>query len=270
MKKKYLLLFFMITLIKCKQDNQNETIDNSLENKVQIENATEKVLVEEVQTETEIDYENKYLITNKSVGYFKLMKSWQEIATKHYNYEYHQGYGSCTDACCDGGFSLGYHLVVDKYGKVNNPEITIGSLIYKESESTDDKTEQNKFKNNKNVFYVCSDNCKGWYWNDKISYLIIYSDKFKTIEGIGVGATLKSIEQKFGKLYFYVGWLEEDHNGLHVFIKSYPNVCFILDPTDYKGRLDDMASIGHENSLKLSDFNENTKIKRVIINGNNK
>jgi hypothetical protein len=34
--------------------------------------------------------------------------------------------------------------------------------------------------------------------------------------------------------------------------------------------LDDMASIGHENSLKLSDFNENTKIKRVIINGNNK
>ena len=62
MKKKYLLLFFMITLIKCKQDNQNETIDNSLENKVQIENATEKVLVEEVQTETEIDYENKYLI----------------------------------------------------------------------------------------------------------------------------------------------------------------------------------------------------------------
>ena len=210
--------------------------------------------------------QSKFLITNGSVGFFEIGGSWQNSAKNDYNYKSIQDYGSCIDACCDGGFDLGRNLIVNKYGRAINPEITIGAILFEESSSFDDESERNKYKNNKDVFYISSDNCSGWYWNDKINYVIVYSDLFKTKEEIGVGTTLEEAEDKFGKLGFYVGWIEEDGNALKVVIKSYPNISFILNINDYKGDWDDINLTEDKNSLKVSDFKQNTKIKRLIIN----
>lgn len=199
-----------------------------------------------------------YLITNNSVGYFKIGASWQNFAKDNYNYESVQGFGNCRDACCDGGFTLGNNLVVNEYGWVENPEITIGALHFGESES------ETEHKNNPNVFYVSSDNCSGWYWKNKISYLMIYSESFKTKEGIGVGTTLEKLEEIFGKVIINIGWLEEDANAIQIKVNSYPDIEFILDVDDAIGGYEKLSTLG-ENAI-ISDFKKNTKIKRLFIN----
>jgi hypothetical protein len=66
-----------------------------------------------------------------------------------------------------------------------------------------------------------------------------------------------------------VGWIEENVNALQVVIKSYPNTSFILDIDDYKGNWENISLTEDENSLKVSDFKENTKIKRLIVHKTN-
>ena len=65
---------------------------------------------------------------------------------------------------------------------------------------------------------------------------------------------------------FNIGWIEEDENALRVVIKSYPNIEFILDVNDYNGNWEDISLLRDENSLTISDFKKNTKIKRLIVN----
>ena len=206
----------------------------------------------------QFDKQNKFLITNNSVGYFNIGDSWQNLAENEYHYQYIQGYGSCIDACCNGGFDLG------------NGIMTIGTLSFENSESFDDETEGNKYKSNPNVFYVSSENCRGWYWKDKISFIIIQSDLFKTKEGIGVNTTLEESQNKLGKLVFNVGWVTEDENAVQFTTSFYPNIGFILDAEDYVGGWEELDNLtGEKNTLTISDFKENTKIKRIIINGKN-
>jgi hypothetical protein len=201
-----------------------------------------------------------FLITNNSVGYFKIGSDWQNLAKNSYDFKSIKGFGSCTDACCDGGFNLGKVLISDNNGQtIKNTEITIGASVFGKSES---KTEH---KSNPNVFFVSSDNCNGWYWKDKISYIITYSEAFKTKEGIGVGSTLEEVQEKLGNLKFYVGWIEEQENPLHFTIKSYPNLQFILDDVDYKGNLEIVNLTADNNSITISDFNKNTKIKQIKV-----
>ena len=201
-----------------------------------------------------------YLVTNNSVGYFKIGESWQNFAKNNYAYKSVQGFGTCTDACCDGGFNLGKVISNGKDGQtIEKPEITIGALDFGESIS---KTEH---KGNPNVFYISSDNCNGWYWKDKINYIIIYSEIFKTKEGIGVGSNLAELQEKLGKIQFYVGWIEEQENALQITVKSYPNIQFILDVDDYKGNWEDISLKGDKNAITISDFKKDTKIKRLIV-----
>jgi len=201
-----------------------------------------------------------FLITNNSVGYFKIGDAWQNFAKNSYDYKSIQGYGSCTDACCDGGFNLGKAINKENDGQtIKKPEITIGASVFGKSES---KTEH---KSNPNVFFVSSDNCSSWYWKDKISYIVSYSEAFKTKEGIGVGSTLEEVQEKLGKLKFYVGWIEEEENPFHFTIKSYPNLQFILDDMDYKGNLEAVNLTADNNSITTSDFNKNTKIKQIKV-----
>ncbi len=224
------------------------------------------ILAEQAGGVAEEATDEKYLITNNSVGYFRFGGAWQEYAKKEYNYSFVESYGSCVDACCDGGFDLGSASAIDEYGRIETPEITIATVLYEESESFDDRIERRKHKNNKEVFYVSSENCKGWYWRDKANYFVVYSQMFKTKEGIGVGTTLDEIEAKIGKLQFHVGWIEEDMNALQVVIKSYPNVSFILDVDDYKGDWEELSLMnGYENTLKTSDFKKDTKIRRLVV-----
>jgi hypothetical protein len=199
-----------------------------------------------------------YLIVNNSVGFFKLGETWQNFAKNHYYYKSVQGYGTCLDACCDGGYTLGKAITNGNYGQtIENPEITIGALRFGESES---KTEH---KNNANLFYISSDNCSGWYWKDKISYIMIYSEAFKTKEGVGVGTTLEKLKEILGEVVINIGWLEEDANAVQVKINSYPSIEFILDVDDAIGGYEKLSTL--DGTATILDFKKNTKIKRLIV-----
>lgn len=267
--KKFKFLLISTTLILATSCGQQSSKDDETVNEQTQAKENISQIEEQSGDVAEESFEDKFLITNNSVGYFKIGGSWQNSAKNDYNYKYVQGYGTCTDACCDGGFALGSNLVINEHGWAENPEIEIGALIYKSSDSFDDERERNKYKNNKDVFYISSDNCSGWYWNDKINYLLIYSEKFKTKEGIGVGTTLEKLEEKYGNLHFYVGWIEEDENALQVVIKSYPNISFILDIDDYKGNWEEISLKEYENSLKVFDFKKDTKLQRLILKAKN-
>jgi hypothetical protein len=138
---------------------------------------------------------DKFIITNKSVGFFRLGDAWQEVAKNEYKFEFIQGYGTCADAFCDGGYDLGTNLKINKYGFVVNPLITLGAEPF--DKYSDSPT---KHQMNTKVFFVESDNNSAWYYKDKAKYLVIYSDLFKTKEGIGVGSSLQKAQEKLGKI----------------------------------------------------------------------
>lgn len=64
----------------------------------------------------------------------------------------------------------------------------------------DKNSSKNKHKTNSNVFFSSSDNCSAWYWKDKVDYIVVHSELFKTKEGIGVGSPLEEVEEKYGKI----------------------------------------------------------------------
>ncbi|MBG6188207.1 J domain-containing protein [Flavobacterium sp. CAN_S2] len=239
-----------------------ETTNDNINNEVKSSISEPNVLNDKSINDKNI--EAKSLITNNSVGFFKIGNPWKKIAKYEYEFQFIQGYGTCVDAACDGGFDLGKNLVIDEDGFVENPEITIGALLFKRSESFDDENERNKYINRKDVFYISSSNLSAWYWGDKISYLIILSDKFSTKEGIGVGVTLEKVDEILGNLEIEIGWLEEDRNAVQVKISSYPDIRFILDVDDAVGGYEKLGTLGQK--AIISDFKKNTKIKRIIIN----
>ena len=200
-----------------------------------------------------------YLLTNYSVGYFKIDDSWQNIAKNKYDFKSIQGFGTCIDACCDGGFDLGKVITNSDYGMwIENPVITIGASSFSKSAS------ETQYKSNPNVFYISSDNCNGWYWKDKISYLVVYSAVFKTKEGIGVGTTLEKVQELLGKVVINIEEGFEAPNTVQFKINSYPNIEFILDEEDAIGGWEKLGSVEGKTAT-ISDFKKNTKIKRIII-----
>ena len=255
MKTLFFLLIAIIgvALLSCGQKNPGiATISGQEQSQGQIEESSGN-------SNSEISG-SKFLIIGNSVGYFTIGESWQNFAKNDYNYESVQGYGTCTDACCDGGFDLGSGIIETDYGQgLKNIDLTIGAVSFDQSKS------DSKNKNNPDVFYISSDNCSGWYWKDTINYIVVYSDLFKTKEGIGVGTTLEEVQEKFGKIQFHIGWIEENGNAIQIKIKSYPGIEFILDVDDYAGNWEDISNTEDKNTITISDFKKSTKIKRIII-----
>lgn len=206
--------------------------------------------------------ETKFLITNKSVGYFKLGESWKNFAQQDYNYSSSQAYGICIDACCDGGYELMKNtLNKDNESTFENSEMLIGAMLFDNSES------DREHSDNENVFYSSSDNCNGWYWKDKIKYIVVYSQEFKTKEGVGVGTNLQKAQEVLGNLTINIGWLEEDENAVNFKVDSYPDILFILDAEDAGGY--EKLSMLEERKLKVSDFNAQSVIKKLIVGTQN-
>jgi hypothetical protein len=199
-----------------------------------------------------------FMITDTSVGLFKLNASWQNLAQNYYKYNFVQGYGICIDGCCDGGFVLGKNITRGTDGLITgNASISIGAITFDESQS------KSEHKNNPNVFFVSTENCSGWYWKDKTNYIIVYSEAFKTKEGIGVGTTLEKLKEFFGEVIINIGSLEEDPNAVQVQIASCPNIQFVLDEDDAIGGYEKLSSLRETATIK--DFKSNTMIKRLII-----
>ena len=226
---------------------------------------TSKTIENNTQSSQKTD--DKFLITDNAVGHFKIGGSWQGIAQNEYNYKYVQGYGTCIDACCNGGFDLGKDLVSGENEYIQKPELSIGALLFKKCESFDVEKERSKYKNNKDVFFITSDNCSAWYWKDKISFLVVFSEIFKTKEGIGVGTTLEKMKDVFGEVVITIGWLEEDANAISVKVGAYPNLKFIIEADDAIGNYEKLSTLGE--TAKISDFKKNTKIKRIFIESKN-
>lgn len=216
--------------------------------------------IQQAANDESINIESEFLITNNSVGDFILGGSWRDIAQHVYNYVFVEGYGSCVDACCDGGYTLGKKIIEGEYGaEIEHPELTLGAISF---DDTDSKT---KHVNNPDVFYITSDNCSGWYWKNQISYIEIYTAQFKTKEGHGVGTTLEEVQETFGEIRFQVGWIEEDANALQIKIKSYPNIQFVLSIEDYLGDWETINLAFDNNKLSISSFKKNTQIKSLIV-----
>lgn len=213
-----------------------------------------------ITTQEQTPVETQFLITNHSAGLFKMNGAWQEIAQNTYQYDFIQSYGSCIDACCDGGFIIGRNISKDK-SYLDEEILAVGCITFDD----DTEGEETKHQNNPDVFYSVSDNCKAWYWKDSIHYIILFSQEFKTKEGIGVGSTLEQLQEKLGPLSFYVGWLEEDPNAFQVKVSAYPAVQFIINADDYKENWEDISISESDNNIQLSDLKENTTIKRIII-----
>lgn len=270
MKNLNFLLIVILGLTSCgptsSKNDDFEKEQNQSQVQIKEDISRPKEQTKNVLTENK---KEKFLISNNSAGYFKVGGSWQSLAKNDYHFNSVQSYGTCIDACCDGGFDLGNNLIINKYGYADNPELTIGALLFKRSESYDDEVERNKYISNKDVFYISSDNCNGWFWKDNIEYIVVNSDLFTTKEEVGVGATLEEAQEIFGKLDFHIGWIEEDVNALQFVTKSYPNISFILDVDDYQGNWEDITRTEDENTLTASDFKEDTKIQRIIIHRKN-
>src|SRR5690554_5514406 len=89
----------------------------------------------QIEEQTEINLEDKYLITTNSVGYFKIGGSWLNFAKNDYNYKSFQYYGSCVDGCCGGGFLLGDKIIEVYEGTtIENLQITIGAMVFDRAE----------------------------------------------------------------------------------------------------------------------------------------
>lgn len=264
MKKNSFLYLSILSLVvlSCAQGS-NETeknLNNQNETSTSNEISTDSLLSDSIDNQA---VEEKFLITQNSVGYFKLGSAWQSFAKNDYNYEFVEGIGSCVDACCNGGHDVGKELTVDEYGWVENAELTIGATLFKDAETFEDEIERKRFKDNKDVFYITSDNCMGWYYKDKVRYIIVYSTDFKTSEGIGVGTTLEAVKEITNEFTINIGWLEEDANAVQLVLKKYPTIKFILDVEDAKGGYEKLSTLGE--TAKISDFKKETKIRSVIV-----
>jgi NAD-dependent dihydropyrimidine dehydrogenase PreA subunit len=248
-KNMFLICFLIIGISACETPGVQNVSSTDVDTVSLINADNDKEDLEEIE-------QDMYLITSSSVGFFKLGSSWRNAANK-YKYESIQGYGTCVDACCDGGFQLGEKLVVNEYGWAENPDIIIGALRF------EDNKNRSKHEANKEIFYVVSDNCPDWFWMDSINNVTVYSESFKTAEGVGVGTTLEEVKQINGVVNISIGWLEEDNNAIKLFLPKYPNLDFILDLEDAKGGYEKLSTIGEKAEIK--DFKENTKIKRIIV-----
>lgn len=205
------------------------------------------------------DADRQFLISNDAVGYFQIGNAWRDPAASRYGYQFVQEYGVCADGCCDGGFLLGDEVVSGEQGKtVRNPELTIGAAQM-------DLDPEDGQPDDPNLFLVKTEICDGWFFKDRIRYIIVYTDRYQTKEGIGVGSSLRELQDQFGPLKFYVGFIEEDAHAMQVVLRDYPNVQFVLDVDDYKGDWTQISSTELNNSLTISDFRSTAKIRNLIV-----
>lgn len=101
----------------------------------------------------------------------------------------------------------------------------------------------------------------GKYLNDIAGEIMIFSDKFKTEEGIGVGSFIGEFTEKYPD---YELWYTYVSDSYVLDRKSQIGQQFLLDPNDFIG--DESKLYGGDMvTLKPSDFKEGSKIKKIRI-----
>tara|TARA_B100000900_G_scaffold352914_1_gene320795 strand:- start:1051 stop:1599 length:549 start_codon:yes stop_codon:yes gene_type:complete len=116
------------------------------------------------------------------------------------------------------------------------------------------------------VYYVLSDSdtlisiISDYFNKNIISEILIFSDKLRTKEGIGVGSTIENFALEYTD---YSIWWTYISDMCVIDTRKYNNVQFILNISDLKddrpGFYSDMTS------LEISDFFPNTKINSIRL-----
>lgn len=201
---------------------------------------------------------SKYLITDSTVGYFLLGNAWRYVAKTSYQYDFLQSCAGSFDGSCEGGFGIGRNLKLNESNVCENADLVIGADIYYGGWGS--STDSNLFKGNPNTFFVASDNNNSWYWVDKIGYIVVQSEKFKIKEGIGVGSTIRDVEQIFGEFMINF-WAGDGGTEVNFRLKSYKNVVFLLDEHDFKN-IDEYAA---NTPVSSKSIKENKTIRKIIL-----
>jgi hypothetical protein len=182
-----------------------------------------------------------YLITNNSVGQFKINDPWRNIANNVYKFKFSES-SAGGEGCYYPAYNLGKNV-----NENDNVEISISSTLFESNE------DPNIYKTNNSLVFSES-NCSGWYWNDKIGHITLYSNAFKTKEGIGVGSVLEDFVKKYNN---YQIELIPEYAEFFIKTPSYPNLYFYIE----RGSLKD----GIEEVTDINSFVKNTKISRIFI-----
>jgi hypothetical protein len=203
---------------------------------------------------------SSHLITDNSVGDFRLNQAWQNVAKTTYGFDFVQTEVGCNHGSCSGGYMLGLGLSADRSLKDQWEDVELEIELKVANLSAVEKS-----KYSDQIFYNDSPNYKEWFWKDTISIIHIYSTKFMTKEGVGIGSSLKEAENKLGKLKFNVGWIEEDPNAVSFSAANYPDVSFILSYTDLIGEWEEFSHKGDLGENGIDSFKEGASIKRIVV-----
>lgn len=96
-------------------------------------------------------------------------------------------------------------------------------------------------------------------FTNKIGEILIFSDKFRVTNNIGVNSTIEDFIANYSKYSIWYSYI----NNIFVIETENNNIQFLLDENSYTGKSDLFESDMVE--LKKEDFIKNTKIKAIRI-----
>lgn len=223
MKKLSFFVIVLFTMLSCNSKGTTSQ-ENQDDNIVEQQPIEQQMIESEPQKEELID--NKFLITNTSIGMFSI-NGWEEDY-RTYGYNIANG-EECVDACC-----FGTTVFWKSNESKENPSVILYNKYFEDEQTADsikgDYEVYSKMYDSRNdLFFVSSDNCSGWYDKNVITGCGVYSSDFKTQENIGVGSSIEDFFKAFNKVYITIGWIEEDADAIQVSVDKYPRLAFIVN-----------------------------------------
>ena len=150
-----------------------------------------------------------FLITEKSVGLF-----------------------SVNDTIGRSADFYGWPQIEDSewYDGCIKPTKNIGGLVlyykFAFSEDAPQIDRESISKDSLKYTFSKSDNCTGFYYRDSISRIEVYSEIFKTKEGIGIGSTVSDLQQEFTGLEGIYGVDPDGKCINYIKVTEYPRILF--------------------------------------------
>lgn len=223
---------------------------------------------------------DKYLITNNSAGYFRIDGTVKDVNDEHYKYKYHIGGINMVDAAVIAGTFLdeNYDENDDEIDGCSMPVPDENAIIAFKSKYfayyDENDPKNSEYEQDSTIYLIRCENSSSWYRKDSIKNIVIYSDLFKTAEGIGVGITFEELRKAYGKLYLHIGWIESEER-VEVWTVKYPMIRFIFKEEDVinfaPGKSEDESESDYidgwagSREEDGSGFKPKSKIWRIII-----
>jgi len=95
-------------------------------------------------------------------------------------------------------------------------------------------------------------------YTENIGEIVVLSDKFRTIENIGVNSTIEEFQKAYPNFKLWYTYV----SGMYVMETNQLEAQFILNTDDFIGKLNIQ---GDKTTLKKSDFKTNSKVLKIRI-----